>query len=392
MTSTENGGEADKAKAPADEASTEAETESTERTDESPAPAKARSKAFIPVVAIIVVLAVAAVVILAWPAARERIAAVWGAPAPAGPSAEERMGERLAALDVRLNALDQRLAAIAGDLAALKQAGPGADPARLAAIEERLAEIGARAERVGDAERRLGAVEERMTVLGERLDSARARAGAASLAERDVVLLGLALALGHGQPFAALRADAAAHLEKAGAEGAVLARELEALGAFAASGVPRLATLRARLAALDLSPPSPSGAGTAPGSEGGGLWERAMARLRGLVTIRRVGEDDSRRGVPGDVVEAARRAAAAGDLAGALRALEAVEATALPADAARALAGWREAARARLRADAVADGIAHLLGAAPSAAPATPPASTPSGPGESGADAPAGTP
>ena len=103
--------------------------------------------------------------------------------------------------------------------------------------------------------------------------------------------------------------------------------------------------------------------------------EQALARLRGLVTIRRI-DSLSRTGSAGGsngAVGAAQAALARGDLAGAVAALE--QLTGADAEAARP---WLLMARERLAAETALDHVQELLTerlgsppAAPGAAPAT---------------------
>jgi hypothetical protein len=112
-------------------------------------------------------------------------------------------------------------------------------------------------------------------------------------------------------------------------------------------------------------------------------WEAALARLRGLVTIRRI---DAPPTSPEAVVDRAQAVFAAGDLAGAVSALAAL--SGIAADSARP---WLQMARSRLAAEAALAGLQQLLTARLVAAPATlprgtAPASTPNaGPAKPGA-------
>ncbi len=82
--------------------------------------------------------------------------------------------------------------------------------------------------------------------------------------------------------------------------------------------------------------------------------ERAWARLRGLVTIRRVG--GAGQSAPETAVSAAERSLTAGDLAGAVNALDPL--TGPPAEAARP---WLQMARQRLAVEAALHQVEGLL-------------------------------
>jgi len=92
---------------------------------------------------------------------------------------------------------------------------------------------------------------------------------------------------------------------------------------------------------------------------------QTLARLRGLVTIRRV--DDTSRSGPETAVHAAQTSLARGDLAAAVAALEPL--TAANAEAAQS---WIRMARARLAAEAALDQLQGLLTARLGRLPASP--------------------
>ena len=104
-----------------------------------------------------------------------------------------------------------------------------------------------------------------------------------------------------------------------------------------------------------------------------GWGAQTLARLRGLVTIRRIeGLPDS---VPEAAVKAARAALARGDLAGAVDKIEQV--TGASADAARP---WLQMARERLAVETALEHVQELLTlriGGPAATPASPPAEGP---------------
>ena len=279
---------------------------------------------------------------------------------------------RLASIEARLDALGGRIGEVEArplpaiprqvDLAPLEErlaeieARPAAtvpEPVDLAPLEERLAEIEARPlpaapeqTDLGPVENRLAALEEAAAAGGE-IDDLEGRV--AALEARPVAeetdpaaaatLLAVAqlrAALGGSAPYDA----ALAALEAIGGGDAGVATALVALAPHAAAGIATRGTLRDRF--TPLAEVILRAAVTPPG----GSWiNRTLARLSGLVTVRRVGGD-----VAGDSVEAiVARAEArleAGDLAAAVG-----EVAALDGAAAEAAARWLGDARARLKAD-----------------------------------------
>ncbi|MGE0254581.1 MAG: carph-isopro domain-containing protein [Alphaproteobacteria bacterium] len=235
--------------------------------------------------------------------------------------------DALAALEFRI-AVAEKAMIPAGALTALE--------ARIAAAEQASAALGALAQRLDaidkafavlpDIEARLAALEAAQKARGE------ARGDAAALA---LAAAGLRRAIGAGEPFA----DTLVLARKfAGDDNATLVA-LERLDAVAAKTVPTEAALRADFdAAADA-------ARAAARNEGRTDWrDRALARLEGVVTIRR---NDPQGDGPDAVVARAGQRLAAGDLAGADAALATLEGA-----AAEAVKDWR--ARAGIRLDALA--------------------------------------
>ena len=293
-------------------------------------------------------IAVLAAMVLAWPGARDRLAAMFSGPEPSAPvaAAKPAVPKPAAAaapwgkLADRLAALEGSVTRLGGDIATLKSA-PAAGGT--SALEGRLAGI----------EKRLAALTESLKALEVR----RARPPVASDAAGSLALLAFAGALRRGAPHGVLAARARAEIAKSDADGG-FAVKLDALVGYEASGVPSVAALAARLEALPrpVAAPPPAKATHAKATQAdGGLWERVTRRLSELVVIRRVGEDPAVKPAPGDRARlAASRAMAAGDVAGARAALE----NARGPD----IAAWRRDAHARLKADALADDLDAMIG------------------------------
>ena len=226
-------------------------------------------------------------------------------------------------IEQRIEAAETKPAAPAGDTAELRR--------QLAELSQSLAELTARFDTVEKT------VQERGT-------RATAQAGLllALLQLREAVHIGRPFAAEY-QAFATLArgqaelADAAAPLAEPAKTGiaspAVLAKRLRELGGTIAA---------ARARAL---PAEPGGAGWADG---------ALARLRGLVTIRRL--DGARPEGAEGAVNAAALALAGSDLAGAVAALDK-----LSGPAAEAAAPWLRMARQRLLVDAALRRVEVLL-------------------------------
>ena len=281
-------------------------------------------------------------------------------------------------------------------------AGAGRDDAALAGRIERLANAQLDARRQGEQaaatvdaavqrlDRRIGALEARPTTpvadiaeireLQARLSTAMAdlttrvaaldkavHTGAAAEATDTalvLVLLQIRDAVAAGRPF---EAEYQAFVALAGARPEIAAAAAP-LTEPAKTGVASRAVLEKGLRELRATVAAgTTAAGTAPSGDGG--WgAAALARLRGLVTIRRIdtaGGDSS----PGAAVNAAERAFAGGDLAGAVDMLDKL--TGAPAEAARP---WLHMAKARLAVETAVQRIetlasSRLGAAAASAAP-----------------------
>ncbi len=226
-----------------------------------------------------------------------------------------------AALEPRLTAIEQSATDLARNAAATAEMEP-----RLATVERSAADLAKLASIVADAERRLAEVE-RLTRADRRLDAA------------ALAALKLGDALNAGRPYKAELALLTG-VPAVEAEAKVLALRAE-------SGVPTRTVLAERFQ-------SAAAAASRAAAPGGDLWDQAIAKLKGLVSIRRL--------QPGDDLDGrlarAELALNNGDLAAAVAALDG-----LPEGAARALASWRADAEARLAAERALDRAIQALAA-----------------------------
>jgi len=242
-------------------------------------------------------------------------------------------------LDRRLAALESKSTGSAGDVAELRQ--------QLKSLENRPA---ASAGDMGEARQQL----EKLTAEGGNLNRRIAALEKAEQAQStadptDTALLLAVLrireAIEMARPFAA-EYDAAAALAHNRPD---IASAATPLAEAAKNGIASRAVLAGRLHAL---------AGTittaeAPPADDG--WaERAWARLRGLVTIRRI--DGGGQSGPETAVSAAERSLAAGDLGGAVAALDP-----LAGPAAEAARPWLQMARQRLAVETALHQVEGLL-------------------------------
>lgn len=297
----------------------------------------------------------------------QRLAALEAKPPPQAPDAAdlrqqiERLSAGMRDLSARADRLDQGVQAA--------QAVPSSDlPGRVETLETALrTQVAAGAElaaRIAALDRALASA---AAELAARVDAVE-KAGQARAAG-DTADVGLALALlqiraaiDTGRPFAAEYEALAA-----------LARGRPAISAAAAplaepatAGVATRAVLARRL--REIAPALGAASAGAPAGDGGeaGWADRALARLRGLVTIRRI---DQARPLPGpdSAAQNAERALAGGDLAGAVAALERLEGA-----AAEQAAPWLRMARERLAVETALQRVEAALTArlgTPAAAP-----------------------
>jgi uroporphyrinogen-III synthase len=295
------------------------------------APTEKRSR-FVPIAAtaIVAAAAIAAAIVLT----REKPATV-AVPVDLSP-----VLQRLDRIEASVAALGQRVDGVAGEA---RQAGAKASAAaeaaaarpadaptgaapvdlgpieqKLAGLERALADVSRRATASSDTEKRLAEV--------ERLAKAERNVDAAALAA-----LKLGDALNAGRPY---KAELALLANTPGIEA-----EVKILMARAETGVSSRASLVERF-------PAAAAAAARDADRGDDLLSQAIAKLKGLVQIRRV--------APGDDLDgrlaSAEMLLKAGDLAAALAVLDG-----LPEGAVRALAPWRADAQARLEAERALD-------------------------------------
>jgi hypothetical protein len=300
-----------------------------------------------------------------WDALAARLDAIEKRPAPqipdVGPiaSAESALARRVDQLEAARNANPQTEAAIAANRTGLQQLEQ-----RLSAIEaqsaSRSAGEGAEMQKVQQEVAKLGTAG---ADLGNRLSAIERQVQAQGGAGRTdaallVALLQMREAIEQARPFSAEYAafTALAH------DHPDLVAAAEPLGQTAQDGVPGRLALSTRLDELagriaDATPP--------PAPDWG---SQALARLRALVTIRRV-EGASESG-PEAAVSAAERALARGDLGDAVAQLDR-----LSGANAEAAAPWLRMARQRLAVETTLAHIQELLAARlthPSETPASP--------------------
>jgi hypothetical protein len=308
-------------------------------------------------------------------AALEQRDATPASAAPAQPPPETASLQRaLDKVSQQLAGLEQRLAGAEQAMAQLRQsggqnAGGGTEdlaPLR-ADIERQGGEIAKFADRVAAIEKQLAArpAADAAAVAGFQANLGKLGAALAELDDRVAKLAGAsetsgartdqALLLSLGQlrqamqgsgPFAAERATALALAQDRPGIRAALAPLAEA----AARGVPSVAVLRQRFEGIA---GAITAAGTTPAADD---WsEQILGKLRGLVTVRRVGPGGVE-GSPEAAVATAESALAGDDLAGAVAALETLHGPAM-----LAARDWLDAARRRLAAQAALDQAMGLV-------------------------------
>jgi hypothetical protein len=271
----------------------------------------------------------------------------WGPRSPdqAFDQLDQRQGEiarRQVTIDQHLTKLEDQIRALnatAGAvkdleqrLAALEQQPRGEDPQRLSALQQEMQKLAAAHEATGE---RVAKIEQRRNAAaGERGEEALLLAlgqlrGQVQGSQPFAAELGAVMALGRNRP--------------------EVRDNLAPLSASAATGIPSLTTLSQRFE-HDVAPALLRSA--TPASDGG--WgAQILNRLRSLVVVRRVGSDANSAGDPVESgVAHAETALAAGDLAGAVKAVEA-----LPAAKAQPAQSWLADARRRLAAE---QGLARL--------------------------------
>jgi hypothetical protein len=279
------------------------------------------------------------------------------APAALPPDALAKTNEQLAALGRRLGTVEQQVTqrdlgqAAGADLAALQQAVQHQDAAqtqltdRIAALESKKPEVDAAAlTTLQGTVAKLGAD---LTALSQRLDKLTTTAADEGRTDQALVLaLGqLRQAMAGSAPFGDALGAASALVPNR----PELKSALAPLADAASNGVPSVALLRER---FDRIAGEIANANETPSTDWG-PW--IGEKLRSIFAARRVG-DSAAGGSPEAIVATAEGALRAGDLSGAVTAIEslrgAAAATAKP---------WLDDARRRLEAEAALDKAAGLV-------------------------------
>jgi len=243
---------------------------------------------------------------------------------------EKAGGAELARLAARVDALEKRPAAAAAT------GGGSETAAAIAALRAQSATRMTRLEKENDALRAtIADLNRRIGAIGAKASATAAGADAAN-----------ALLLAVGQLREATRgtagfAPALGTVRALAAGDAGIEQPVAQLAPYADGGVADPASLRLRF-----QPVADAIARAAAAPQGGGWIDRTIARIRNLVTVRRVGETAAAKDDAQGLVARAELRLAAGDLAGAVAALERLEGA--PATAA---AGWLTDARGRLAVD-----------------------------------------
>ena len=322
-------------------------------------------------IAAVIVLAGALFSLPYWP---EEAKLMWRGPAPvsqAPPSAAPPALDTAAIdalkrdLTARLDDLDKRVRAVATTAAQADRGSSASDPA-IAELRGRIAGLESRPAPTLDAEKDLAPLKADIArlqgAMTEAADKAKADASALNTGEQKALaaarasaVIGIAArlsgALESGLPFA----TDLGLLEP-------LAKDDPKLGEIVAGLQPLSANGVAGRTALASSFPAVAKAALADDLADDSFGERLLGKLKGLVSLRRVGAD-----VPGDTVEAklARAEAAlnAGDVAKAVGLVKS-----LPAQTSKATAAWLARADAHLTAQRAVDQLAAhavaLLGSA----------------------------
>lgn len=355
---------------PADaEAAKSEPAETVEAAGAPPAAGESRSGWTVGLVALAAVLLVAALV---------ATATLWSPVLPWGPATDDETHRALAARVERLEAapaqaaqqLQRQQQELRQQLQQAQQAAAEAKTA-LQGLVQRIEAVEARPGAPGGGDtaelrQHLAKLSQTVSDLGARVD--RAEKGVREQVTRDagdaalvMGLLQIRAAVQAGRPFAA-EYEAFAALAQRHPE---IVEAAAPLAEPAKTGVAGPAVLAKRLRELAGGIAGASAAAVPSDPEAAGWGEAALARLRGLVTIRRV--DGARPDGPEAAVNAAELALAGGDLAAAVTALEKLSGA--PAEAA---APWLRMARQRLTVDAALKRLEALVTArlgSPAAAP-----------------------
>ncbi|WP_430396659.1 COG4223 family protein [Ferrovibrio sp.] len=269
-----------------------------------------------------------------------------------------------AADTAKLQDLERRLAALAASLERLQQLpGAASDADRVAALEEAVkAQAQAQTKAIADAvaeARKSGAEALRLAeaaITGQaQFDQKLAdltRARAADLRQPVALLLAWQSLRDRAARGSGFVAEANAVAPLLGATPPTTVREaFTAVQAFAASGAPTETALAGSFAAVMEAQQKEAVPATAVDAAQN-WWQRALNKLSGLVTIRRVGGEAADGGT--DKLSIAAGLLERGDLAGAQAALEGLHAGA-------ALTAWRGGAEARLKLDAALERMQSAL-------------------------------
>jgi hypothetical protein len=279
----------------------------------------------------------------------------WGGAPP--DAALARLETQLEDADTARSSADARIARLE---AALKQQrlpppAPNPDAAALEALSQRIDTLGRQLETLARATSNasgaasdLAALKDAMQKADARIDALGAQLAATQAASdtKAATLLAAAAALRAALQGSGPYDGELATMTALGQGDPAIEAALAPLAADAATGIPSAPLLALRFRA-EVAPAIARASAAAKPAENGGFGDRVLARLKGLVSIRRIGVEDS--GGAGIVHEAAA-ALDRGDLAGAAAALKplagdaAASARPFVADLARRIAADRAAA------------------------------------------------
>jgi uroporphyrinogen-III synthase len=304
-------------------------------------------------VAAVIVLAAALFSLPYWP---EQASSMWRGPPPqsVGPTELARLQTEATArasqtdamkseINARIDDLEKRVHA-AATTAAQADRPPGSDPA-IADLRSKIEALENQPAARAETEKEMAALKAEIAGLragADALNTGEKRALSAARASTVIAIAArLSAALESGLPFATDLALLAPLAKDDAKLGAIVAT----LQPAAASGVTARAVLSAEFPAI-------AKAALADDVADDSFGQRLLAKLRGLVSLRRVGAD-----VPGDSTEAklarAEAAIEAGDIA---KAVDIVKS--LPAGTARATAAWLALADSHLAAQRAVDQLA----------------------------------
>ncbi|MBK8176266.1 MAG: hypothetical protein IPK66_13685 [Rhodospirillales bacterium] len=256
------------------------------------------------------------------------------APEVMGPTIEdvatrqEQLSQTLEALASRIDSLEQGVSAVKKAVDRLAARDQITSPEMIQDIGERVARLESQAAMAVNVGQQLRALEASTTA---------ARETASKLATTVLAVGQLADTMASGTPFvrelAAVRAF--------GGDDTTIATAAASLEPIAAHGVPTMAALRNRFAAV-----ADDAARAAPVVEGDGWSEQVVSRLASLVTVRRIGDNAVASGGVDGILAQAQTALSDGDLLTAVNALDQLEGA-----PAAAFEDWLQAANTRLQAN-----------------------------------------